>query len=422
MYKYIRLYSLYSALIILVSITEISCMNSSPRPKDPINDIFYKTTNEPTQTLPTLLNRPEKCQKPDSNYNSAKKQTSQAFATDLKKSKNPAMMIIDQSLGYVYLVLMVTSGVLIVKEPLKIKSSSGLSKDYLLIGFTTWFLMMFNDIYGFFGNSLYKKEEHISDITLSFTYTMLLASGLMQVHVIPGDPINKFSYTVMFVCTVALQTSAIVGLATNLDTLIFTNGIIKSGFALIECIPQYILIYRLKTTRGFSIPAIMIEIIAYSCAILQILFDYYGSGNGTGFWHELNLAKFFDSVVGISMDFLFIFQDCYYKYFYKSQDSVVPDIDEIPNNAEAVHSPNDLAMKAESKDNVEVIRSKRNSQSVKNRLDQDIFSEGKSCSEEQSPGCLRCHRFAGKKSLLARVNRWKSEILTEKGILDLYVL
>ena len=63
---------------------------------------------------------------------------------------------------------------------------------------------MYNDNYGFFGNSSDKDQVHIPDLILSFLWTFIMAALLVVVHVIPGDSINKFSFTVASICTVAI--------------------------------------------------------------------------------------------------------------------------------------------------------------------------------------------------------------------------
>ena len=125
---------------------------------------------------------------------------SEVIATDLNKSENPAFMIF----GIVYCILMATCGFLLVYEPFKTKTSTGLSKDFLLMHFTGMLLLNVNDVYGFFGNSSYKNEIHISDITLSFLFTLFMVVGLIEVHVIPCDSINKFSIPVTSICTLSI--------------------------------------------------------------------------------------------------------------------------------------------------------------------------------------------------------------------------
>ena len=77
-----------------------------------------------------------------------------------------------------------------------------------------------------------------------------------------------------------------------MEITIYFIALVKTSFSLFACIPQYVLIYKLKTTKGFSIFAQVLDIIACLCAVLQIVIDYYVNGNNTGFWNELNYGKF----------------------------------------------------------------------------------------------------------------------------------
>ena len=112
----------------------------------------------------------------------------------------------------------------------------------------------------------------------------------------------------------------------------YFNATIKSAFAVIASIPQYILIYKLKSTKGFSILAQVLDIIACLCAIIQVVLDYYFNGNNTGFWHELNLGKFFTCWASISGVSVFLFMHRYYEYKYKPEDLVVVIFDEAKIN------------------------------------------------------------------------------------------
>ena len=186
MFKYTQL---FSALIILLTIVEISCSNPNQIKKVSKIEISDITTNELLQASPISLNPPDQHQKLVSYDNSAN-----AFYKDV----NPAIMLFNQCLGYIYMILMATSGYLIVKEPLNTKCSTGLSKDFLLIHFTGYFLLMFNDAYGFFGNSAYKNQVHISDVILSFLYTLFMVAGFVETRLIPCDPVNRLRNLVKF--------------------------------------------------------------------------------------------------------------------------------------------------------------------------------------------------------------------------------
>lgn len=154
----------------------------------------------------------------------------------------------------------------------------------------------------------------------------------------------------------SIQISLNLFFATNMEITTFYNGMVKSACGIVACFPQYVLIYQLKSTKGFSILAQILDIIACLSAILQIVVDYYAYGNGTGFWNELNWGKFLTcwaSIAGVSV---FLFQHQYYKYFYKSAYTVVTDI------------PGELNMTTESKDIFGIGRNRLNSDQVLRRI------------------------------------------------------
>ena len=101
---------LFFALIILVSVIEISSISSNTNrnqiTKNSKKEISEITTNEP-KALPKLLNPPDQNQKLISYYNSAKKSISNDFNMNLNKPKNLPMRILGLSLGYLSMILWV---------------------------------------------------------------------------------------------------------------------------------------------------------------------------------------------------------------------------------------------------------------------------------------------------------------------------
>ena len=331
---------------------------------------------------------------------------------NLKNPENLPIMIFTQSLGYLYMILMVASGFLIINEPLKIKSSTGLSKDYLLMIATSYFMLTFNDVYGFFGNSSYKNEVHISDVMLSFIFTIQMVAGLIEVHVIPGDSINKFSYTVKFVCIVSIQTSAILCYTTNIESTTIFIGIIKSAFSIIQCIPQYILIYHMKSTKGFSIATQVFDIVAFLCATIQIIIDYYVNGNGNGFWHELNQAKFLTSMASIFAVSVFLFQHQYYKYFYKSRTMVESSFYDITlcwGHKSSITLQEELDMRTVNTNILGFRGNRKNSDLILKKMKQNILDKTQNFDNQVSARNLSCMSFSEEKCLLVRTNMCNSE-------------
>ena len=330
MYKNTQIF--YATIILgyIISISSISSTtNQNQLTKHQLKKISENITNQLLQTpIP-----PEQYQKPITHNNTVKKSISKDLDPDPNRPKNIPITILGQSLGYIYMILWAIGGYFLIREPLVSKSSSCLSKNFVLVHLTGFSMLLFYDAYGFFGNSSYKNEIHISDLMLSFIITTCYAIAFIEVRVIPGDPINKFSSTVIVICTLCIQISFSLIFATNLEITALFNGIIKSCFGLIACIPQYILIYRMKSTQGFSIVCQILDITGCLCAILQIKIDYYANGDGIGFWRELNWGKFLMNQVSIAGVSVFLCQARYYKYYYKSGKLEVPDIDESQNES-----------------------------------------------------------------------------------------
>lgn len=165
-------------------------------------------------------------------------------------------------------------------------------------------------MYGFWdAKSSYHSEVHISDLCLSFYCNAFSAVGFVIVHMIPSDMENRYSW----MSIVPSTGSAIVLIACtiiNQDVEIFCkycNSIVAVCF-FISYIPQYVLIYRNKTTFGWSMGAVWLEFFASTFGIVQLAIDHYDLNTETGFWADLNYGKFFLNLVGATSGLVFFVQ------------------------------------------------------------------------------------------------------------------
>jgi len=105
------------------------------------------------------------------------------------------LYIISQLCGYTQMFFWCFGMVVIPYECIKIKSSKGLSKDFMINDLVGFSLMAFQDMFGFFYyNASYRSEVHISDLILSLCGCFFGYLGSLIVFLIPSDFPNDLSY------------------------------------------------------------------------------------------------------------------------------------------------------------------------------------------------------------------------------------
>jgi len=69
-------------------------------------------------------------------------------------------------------------------------------------------------------------------------------------------------------------------------------GVAKSVLSLVAYIPQWVLIYRNKSTNGWSMSAVATDTIGSCIGMTQVIVDYFNNYRGSGFFEKLNYGKF----------------------------------------------------------------------------------------------------------------------------------
>lgn len=230
--------------------------------------------------------------------------------------------ILSQLCGYSQMVLWCWGMIVIPYECIKIKSSRGLSKDFMLnnaIGFT---FMAFQDMFGFFSqNASYASEVHISDILLSFCGCGFGYLGSVIVFLIPSEVPNNITWLSIVPNTIAIALYIGWWSFFGDQAAAILAGSNKAVLSLIAYIPQIILVIRNKTTMGWSMVGVWVDFGGGALAIFQIITDYYNTGRGTGFFNELNWGKFLLNVLSCGCSSVFFFQH-YWIYKPKKEDKI----------------------------------------------------------------------------------------------------
>ena len=236
------------------------------------------------------------------------------------QDKNIYLIVTSQIFGYIYSFLWQFADFSMLYVMFKAKSSKGLSKNFTLIHMTGFQLLMFNDSYGFFyDKSSYSQEVHISDIILSFNSLIAFSLCTVFALVVPCDSVNTYSRFVIGMCISWILIWQICWPVIGIEHTTIINAIIKQSASILCCFPQYLLIYRLKSTNGFSMFGIYLDNLGCIFAMAQLVIDYYMNGyqNDLGFWNGLNWGKFLANVMSFLAQLVLCYQHWWYTYVYK---------------------------------------------------------------------------------------------------------
>lgn len=86
-------------------------------------------------------------------------------------------------------------------------------------------------------------------------------------------------------------------------------GIVKVVISFVKYIPQVYLNWSRKSTEGWSLENVMLDLLGGSFTFIQIVLDKMDTGEAGGtFDGSLNIAKFLLGVLTIIFDCIFLFQ------------------------------------------------------------------------------------------------------------------
>ena len=85
-------------------------------------------------------------------------------------------------------------------------------------------------------------------------------------------------------------------------------GIVKSTLSTIAYVPQFVLIYRNKSTKGWSIKATATDTIGSGIGVTQVIVDYFNWAYPKNFFETLNYGKFCLNLVSLLFTFILYFQ------------------------------------------------------------------------------------------------------------------
>ena len=115
--------------------------------------------------------------------------------------------------------------------------------------------------------------------------------------------------TVAGVFVAGIVVSALV--ATKAEDFMVSLGLVKVAISFVKYLPQAILNCQRKSTFGFSLENVLLDLSGGILSFLQIYVDYLEKGVVPKLDSHLNMAKFLLGIVSIGFDAFFLFQHFY---------------------------------------------------------------------------------------------------------------
>lgn len=96
---------------------------------------------------------------------------------------------------------------------------------------------------------------------------------------------------------------------------------------MVAYLPQYVLIYKNKTTKGWSMGGVWADCIGATIACFQVILDYFNNNKGLGFFAELNYGKLCLNFICLLCCLVFFFQ--HYILYWKNNQKIAENPDYI---------------------------------------------------------------------------------------------
>ncbi len=94
----------------------------------------------------------------------------------------------------------------------------------------------------------------------------------------------------------------------GLEKIFVFSGLMKVLISFVKYLPQVYLNWYRKTTTGWSLENVLLDLVGGVLSFIQIFIDWADSGATSQFSGGLNIAKFLLAIVCILFDGIFLFQ------------------------------------------------------------------------------------------------------------------
>jgi len=201
----------------------------------------------------------------------------------------------------------------------KSKDGDGLSINFLLLSFISFTFGSTYNIYGYMYDPTYSSGQiTVVDIVYTITAQFLISVNIILVLYYPR--VQNYTKCIWLTCCILTVISIGMFAAYNpkVEQIVKFMGLIRVMLSFIHYVPQVYLNWSRKSTYGWSISFVILDLIGGCLSFLQIFIDYASTGTFSQFSTNLNFSKFLVGLVTISFDLIFMFQ--HYVLYYDNRD------------------------------------------------------------------------------------------------------
>jgi len=186
---------------------------------------------------------------------------------------------------------------------------SGFSINYIMMNFLGYLFYSIYNLYGYYAESFIAKSQiHTSDVLFAVHGFVLVCLHYALVMYYPRKD-NRVQGLWLAICLAILITVGVYYLVTaKLPETILLMGLMKVVISFIKYVPQVYLNWKRKSTKGWSLENVILDLTGGVLSFIQIIIDYLDSGKLDNFSGNLNIAKFLLGIVTIVFDIIFLLQ------------------------------------------------------------------------------------------------------------------
>ena len=256
----------------------------------------------------------------------------QAYSTDHNNFLQQVMSIIE-------MVLWIGAFAFFCIEPFKARTAQGISVNFLLINLVGWSLLSCKNLYGILGEATYSEEVNWTDVVVSSGGVVGFTALFLIVKLLKSTG-NKFTSYGIWVPSIGLVFVTIyLHIDNNLSNIMKVCGMTKSIIVLFSYLPQFDLISRNKTTKGWSMTSIGLILLASVFGILKSIVVYEHLQGEKSFLKDFDFGTVFDCLFTIFICMVFSFQFYAYKGARVHQNKYLVDLDTLKETFYQMNDP-----------------------------------------------------------------------------------
>ena len=186
---------------------------------------------------------------------------------------------------------------------------AGLSINYIVLNFIGYTFYSTYNVYGYEYDPPYNSGQiHLSDLIFSLHGLFMTSIQIVLVLFYPRTTNVAKPVWMVMACLAVLTVTTYAIINPTTEDIVKLMGLMKVAISFVKYVPQVYLNWLRKSTVGWSLENVLLDLSGGVLSLLQIFVDYLDTNTTSQFSSNLNFAKFLLGLVTIGFDMIFIFQ------------------------------------------------------------------------------------------------------------------